>query len=118
MHNLWRNAALAHYRLATLRFCWFAACSGAPSHLSPLGSEQGTLLVSVAPCLVVRTNALWCIAKAGTEKPVEVRNIRKASPQCDVANTDVAQVLCGKQHEGVFQPQLGDVCGEGRPRVG
>ena len=25
----------ARHRLATLRFCWFAACSGAPSHCRP-----------------------------------------------------------------------------------
>src|SRR5262245_55396507 len=79
--------------------------------------QQGTLLVSVAHCLLVRTNALWRIAKAGTEKPVEVRNIGKASPQCDVANTDIARVLCGKRHESLLQPQLGDVCREGCPRA-
>src|SRR6516162_6017569 len=72
--------------------------------LPPLGSEQGTLLVCVTHCLLVRTNTLWRIAKAGTEKPVEVRNIGKASPQCDVANTDIAQVLCGKKHERMVQP--------------
>jgi hypothetical protein len=47
--------------------------------LPPLGSEQGTLLVSVAHCLLVRTNAVWRIAEAGTEKSIEVRNIGKAS---------------------------------------
>jgi hypothetical protein len=57
--------------------------------------------------LLVRTNTLWRIAKAGAEKPVEVRNIGKTSSQCDVANTDIARVLCGKQHESVLQPQLG-----------
>jgi hypothetical protein len=31
--------------------------------------------------LLVRTNALWRVAKAGTEKPVEVGNIGKASLQ-------------------------------------
>ena len=53
-------------------------------------------------------------AKAGTEQPVEVANIGKASLQCDIANTDIAQVLCGKEHERVFQ-QFGDVCREGCP---
>jgi hypothetical protein len=52
--------------------------------------------------LLVRTNALWRIAKAGTEKPVEVRNIGKAHLQCDVANTDIAQVLRRKEHESMF----------------
>jgi hypothetical protein len=31
----WRIAALSRYRLAVSRFNWFAACSGAPSHLPP-----------------------------------------------------------------------------------
>jgi hypothetical protein len=30
-HIFWRSVALTLSRLATLRFCWFAACSGAPS---------------------------------------------------------------------------------------
>ena len=42
-HSLWRNAALERHRLATSRFNWFAACSGAPSHWRPLGSGQGNL---------------------------------------------------------------------------
>src|SRR5262249_50747495 len=61
-------------------------------------------------------DAFWRIAKAGTEKAVEVRNIGKASLQCDVANTDIAQVRCGKEHERMFQPQLSDVCRERCPR--
>ena len=41
-HIFWRSVALALSRLATLRFCWFAACSGAPSqrwrvHADPQG---------------------------------------------------------------------------------
>jgi hypothetical protein len=32
-----------------------------------------------AHCLLVRTNALWRIAKARTEEPVEVRNVGEAS---------------------------------------
>jgi hypothetical protein len=38
-------------------------------------------------------DAFWRIAKARTEKPVEMRNIGKASLQCDVANADIDQVL-------------------------
>src|SRR5215475_236725 len=49
-------------------------------------------------------DAFWRIAKARTEKPVEVRNIGKASLQCDVANTNIAQVLRRKEHERMFQP--------------
>jgi hypothetical protein len=37
--------------------------------------------------LLVRTNALWRIAKAATERPIEVRNIGKASVQCDGKQT-------------------------------
>jgi hypothetical protein len=50
------------------------------------------------------TDALWRIAEAGAEQAIEVGNIRKASLQCDVANTDIAQVLCGKKHERMVQP--------------
>jgi hypothetical protein len=49
-------------------------------------------------------DAFWRIAKARTEKPVEVRNIGKASLQCYVANTNIAQVLRRKEHERMFQP--------------
>jgi hypothetical protein len=31
-----------------------------------------------------RADALWCIAEAGTERPVEAGNIEKAGLQCDV----------------------------------
>src|SRR5215471_11983919 len=61
-------------------------------------------------------DALRRIAKAGTEKPVEVRNIGKASLQCHVANTDVAFGLCCKERERMFQPYFGDVSGERCPR--
>src|SRR6516162_1690975 len=44
------------------------------------------------------------IAKAGTEEPIEVGNIGKASLQCDVANTDIAFALCRKERERMFQP--------------
>src|SRR5215471_5022518 len=44
--------------------------------------NESSQLVSVAHCLLVRPNALGRIAKARTEKPVEVRNIGKASLQC------------------------------------
>ena len=44
------------------------------------------------------------IAKAGTEKPVEVRNIGKASFQCDVGNSALALPLRSKEHERMFQP--------------
>jgi hypothetical protein len=37
--------------------------------------------------LLVRTNALWRIAKAATERPIEVRNIEEASLQCDGKQT-------------------------------
>jgi hypothetical protein len=53
--------------------------------------------------LVVRTNALGRIAKAGTEKPVEVRSVAKASLQCDVANTDIDQILRRKEHERMWR---------------
>jgi hypothetical protein len=49
-------------------------------------------------------DTFWRIAKARTEKPVEVRNVGKASLQCDVANTNIAQVLRRKERERVFQP--------------
>ena len=39
-HGLWRIAALC-CRLATLRFGWFAACSGASAHCVPRGSGKG-----------------------------------------------------------------------------
>ena len=39
-HSLWRNAALARSRLATLRFCWSAACFGAPSHCRPSAQDK------------------------------------------------------------------------------
>jgi hypothetical protein len=58
------------------------------------------------------TNALWRIAEAGTEQPVEVGKIGKASSQGDVANTDIAFALCCKECVRMFQPQLGDVCRE------
>src|SRR5262249_55431587 len=62
------------------------------------------LLVCVTHCLLVRTNALWRIAEAGTEQPVEVGNVGEAGLQCDVAYSDIAQVLCRKEHERVVQP--------------
>src|SRR5262249_51605467 len=49
-------------------------------------------------------DACWRIAKARTEKPVEVGNIGKASLQRDVANTEMDQVLRCKERERVFQP--------------
>ena len=60
-------------------------------------------------------DTFWRVAKAGTEKPVEVRNIGKAACKAmSKIRHDLA--LCGKKRERVFQPQLGDVCGEGCPR--
>ena len=49
-------------------------------------------------------DAFWRTAKARTEKPVEVRNMGKASLQCDVANAEIDQVLCRKEFERMFQP--------------
>jgi hypothetical protein len=47
-------------------------------------------------------DAFWRIAKARTEKPVEVRNIGKASLQCD-----------GKQASFlVYCEQMGDDCAQ------
>src|SRR5262249_45687810 len=74
--------------LLARRLLWTAVAS------PPLGSEQGTSVVSVVRCLLVRTNALWRTTKAGTEKSIEVRNIRKTSPQCDVANNSRSSVTC------------------------
>src|SRR5262249_13776825 len=44
----WRIAALRLCRLATLRFGWFAACSGAPSHRLPQGSGLGIVPVQTS----------------------------------------------------------------------
>jgi hypothetical protein len=49
-------------------------------------------------------DAFWRTAKARAEKPVEVRNMGKASLQCDVANAEIDQVLCRKEFERMFQP--------------
>jgi hypothetical protein len=57
-------------------------------------------------------DALRRIPKAGTEKPVEVRNIGKTSLQRDVANTDIAFAPCCKERKRVFQPEFGHVCRE------
>src|SRR6516225_1930164 len=105
------SCALPPSKLARWGICrllWTAVAS------PPLGSGQGTLLQ--AHCLLVRTNALWRIAKARTEEPVEVRNIGKASPQGDVANAGITFAQRCKEHEGMFQPQLGDVCRKRCPR--
>ena len=70
----------------------------------PLGSVQGTLVVSLAHGLLVRTNAPGRIAEPGTEEPVEVRNIGKAGPQGDIANAGVSFARRCKEHEGMFKP--------------
>src|SRR6516164_2381497 len=40
-HGFWRTAPLWRHHFVALRFGWFAACSGAPSHRLPQGSGQG-----------------------------------------------------------------------------
>src|SRR5262249_60082060 len=41
-HSLWRNAALARCRLATLRFNGFATCSEPPSHRRPSAQDKAS----------------------------------------------------------------------------
>jgi len=47
-------------------------------------------------------DTFWHIAEAGTEKPVQVRNIGKASLQCDVANTEIDRALRRKERKRMF----------------
>jgi hypothetical protein len=57
-------------------------------------------------------DSAWSIAEAGTEQPVEVRNIRKTNLQRDVGNSACIVERPGKQRESSLQSQLVDVCGE------
>src|SRR5262249_25736289 len=62
--------------------------------------EYGRIGATAGMC----ADTFWHIAEAGTEKPIEVRNIRKTSLHRDVANADIACGLCCKQRERMFQP--------------
>ena len=99
-HLLPQTRAKAGAHAARLNFC--SRCVVNQRGAERCVSSESTVLRAAYTGMCA--DALRRIAKARTEKPVEVRNIGKASLQCDIGNSGIAFALAGKEHERMFQP--------------